>query len=57
MSMSTKTIGEIVQGAGAGLCLIGAIAGFHHLLFSIPVAVGAIAVFVGKKISSGSIAV
>lgn len=55
--MNSKLIGEIVQAVGIVAVIAGVAAGAHHLGFSIPVALGAVAYIVGKKISAGSIAV
>jgi hypothetical protein len=50
-----STMGLFVELSGAVAILAGAVAGFHHLLFSIPVGIGLLAVYVGRQIRAGAI--
>jgi hypothetical protein len=55
--VNQKSIGYIVEGAGVIAVVAGAIAGFHHLAFSLPVLLGVVAIYVGRKIAAGGIVV
>ena len=53
--MNKQTIGLFVEIGGALGVVGGAVAGFHHLLFSVPVGIGVLAIYVGRKLRAGSI--
>jgi uncharacterized membrane protein YhhN len=47
---SMVRIGQYVQVAGAGTCVVGAVLSLHHYAIGICFVVGAAAFFVGKKL-------
>jgi hypothetical protein len=53
--MNREKIGAILELCGALAVLVGAIAGAHHLLFSLPVSLGFLALYVGRKMRAGSL--
>ena len=55
MIVDKSTMGLLVELAGAIAIVAGAVAGFHHLLFSIPVGIGLLAIYVGRQIRAGVI--
>ncbi len=54
--MNRKLIGEVLELAGIVGCTVAAVQSFHHLSIAIPVAVGALLLYVGHRVvlSAGS---
>jgi hypothetical protein len=55
MIVDKRTIGLFVELAGAIAIVAGLVAGFHHLVFSIPVGIGLLAIYVGRQIRASVI--
>lgn len=54
--MNQKQLGIVVEIAGALGVVGGAVAGFHHLAFSLPCLIGVVAIYVGRKMAAGTVA-